>query len=153
MTDPHAPISPTLGEFLSEIHADAQRLRGDVSTAELARRKATMTMLALLAVLVICMIAVLVVAGQNRAIATQTSETNARIADCTTSTGACYREGSKRTGTAISSILRAQIALGECSRLYPNESGPEYDAKLRACVYQRIATDPGAAGPVPAPTK
>ncbi|HYJ33822.1 MAG TPA: hypothetical protein VE326_11435 [Candidatus Binatia bacterium] len=143
MTDPNVPVPPTLGEFLAEIHRDAQRLRGDVSAAELARRKATMVMFGLLCVLTVCMIAVLIVAGQNNTIASQTRETNARIADCTTATGTCYRQGAARTGSAIAAILRAQIALGECSRLYPGESGPDFDNKLRDCVYQRIATDPG----------
>lgn len=146
MTDPdHLPVSATLGEYLSKISVDAESLRIDVHNAEQARRRATAVSFVLMCVLGLLMLFVLFVANQNNAIADQTRQTNARMADCTTPGGTCYTEGAKRTGEAIGSILRAQIALGECTRLYPGEAGPAFDEKLRECVYDRITHDPGPA--------
>jgi hypothetical protein len=154
MTEPDTPVSPTLGEYLAQMRQDATDLKGDLHSAEQARRRSNAIGLSLLAALILIVLAVLVVAAQNNRIAAQTADTNQRMSDCTTPGGKCYNQGAQRTGSAIASILRAQIALGECSRLYPGESGPAFDAKLRECVYQRILTDPGPTpAPVPTPSK
>lgn len=153
MTDPELHrVSPTLGEYLANLSNNADNLRTDVHNAEQARRRANTIGLFLMAVLGVLMLVVLVSLARTNTVVHQTSQTNQRIADCTTAGGKCYSLGSKRTGQAIASILRAQIALGECSRLYPNESGPVYDQKLRNCVYDRMVNDPGPTAAVPSPT-
>jgi hypothetical protein len=81
---------------------------------------------------------VLGVAWQNNQIAMQVRDTNARVADCTTAGGACYREGQRRTGAAVGDITRASVYVAECARIRPGESGPVYDAYLEQCVAEKL---------------
>lgn len=127
-----------LASVVDGFKSESAALRADIKSKERERRRETRVLLVLVALLLAVAATVLVVAWESY-------QNNSRIADCTTAGGKCYEEGKVRTGQAITSVLRAQIALGECSRLYPGESGPAYDAKLRACVYQRIQTDPAPA--------
>lgn len=157
MTDPVVPTpTPTprtndlkvLVEYVNELSRNAESLRLDVKVADARAQSRNRINMALLGMLVLFVGAILVVAFQNNTIAQQTRTTNDKMADCSTPGGKCYEEGAVRTGNAIKSVLRAQIALGECSRLYPGEAGPAFDVKLRDCVYERIATDPGPPPPV-----
>lgn len=155
MTEPLDPLDPrchvdSLKLSLAELVDESQALRADMHAAERARRRENRINLAVIILLCVFVALIFGVAYQNNAIAHQAADTNRRIADCTTSTGTCYRQSGQRTGQAIGSIIRAEIALGECSRLYPGESGPDFDVKLQACVYERIATD--APTPIPTPT-
>lgn len=152
------PTVAHLKQSLVDLIVESQALRTDVKTAEEARRRDTRVNLLLLGMLSIFVIMVLVVAYQNNAIAEQTRDTNAIMADCTTPGGKCHKQGSERTASAISSVLRTQIAALQCARLYPGITGPEYDRKLEACIYERVTalgTTPPTTPPVtpsPAPT-
>lgn len=153
--EPTEPIEPAaasgvhaLSASLSELVAESQALRTDVRTAEATRRKENRINLVVIIMLTLFVVLVLVVAWQNNRIAAETRTTNDRIADCTTAGGRCYEDGKQRTGAAIGNIIQAEIALGECSRLYPGESGPAFDQKLKACVYSRIQPSP-----TPSPTR
>lgn len=139
---------------VSALSDNVEALRFNVRDSEQARQRETRVGMMLMRALVVSVILLtlltagaLVVAWQGYVSANRARETNSRISDCTTPGGRCYAESAKRTGAAVGDIVRSQIALGECSRLYPNESGPEFDRKLRQCVYDRIATDP----PTPRP--
>lgn len=154
------PVPKPLGVSLTELIKESQALRGDVHGAEAARRRAGRVNLALLAVFAVLVAVLLAVTMQNYRLAHRIGETNARMADCTTPGGRCYEESRRRTGTAIADIIRAQIFMAECSRLYPGEAGPTYDRKLEACVTERLAgpelqrPTPNPSGtPSPSPTR
>jgi hypothetical protein len=132
----------------AELLAETRALRHDVRQAEQARRRVTLIGLVLLAAMCILLIVSLVLAAQTKRVAEQVHDTNQVIADCTSPTGACAQEGSQRASQAIGNIIRAEIFLAECGRLYPGESGPSYDAKLENCVYARLSA---AAGSPPRP--
>lgn len=152
MIDPDSrPVSATLSEYLTKLAADAEGLRTDVHNAEQARRRANTIGLALMGVLGFLMLVILVVAAQNNAIASQTRQTNARIAACTTAGGKCYEDGKTRTGAAVGDIVKASVYVAECSRLHPGESGPTFDAFLEKCVAGKLAKASPPA-PVPSPT-
>lgn len=129
---------------LSDVVAEAEALRTDVHAAEKARRILALVNLGLLALLI-------ALGWQNYEVSRQVSETNKRVADCTTPGGHCYEDGRARTGAAIGDIVRAEVLVAECSRLYPDEAGPTFDAKLQACFDARLAAA-AAKTPQPAPT-
>ncbi len=68
------------------------------------------------------------------------------VADCTTEGGKCYDEGRKRTGAAVVGIsdrtITGFVYTNECSRLWPDQSGPTYNAKLEACVKSKLTQNP-----------
>jgi hypothetical protein len=146
-----------LTDKLAALLAESQALRGDVHGAELARRRAGTINLVLLAVLAALVLSMLAVTWQTHQSTRRLDETNARMADCTTPGGRCYEEGRARTGGAITDIIRSEVFMAECARLYPTESGPAYDRKLEACVMERLAgpdlRQPTPATPGPSPTR
>ncbi len=159
MSDPTRKESPgvaALREDLGAVLAESQALRQDVHTAEVARRRATQVNIALLG-LVALFVGLLVAIGwqNNQVIAgvdtaiTSIDQTGEQIASCTTPGGQCYEEGRKRTDGAISAVVRISIFVSQCGRLWPGESGPEYDRQLEQCVMQRLRA---ATNPTPQPS-
>lgn len=150
-----APSDPphvtALRDSLTALISESQALRTDVRSAEMARRRASQINLGLLATLGIFVALLIAVTWQNNRLAVQVAETNRRMADCTAAGGKCYEEGRKRTSNAIQDILKVNIYMAECARLYPGESGPEFDKKLEACIYTRLskATKERQAAPAP----
>lgn len=144
------PAVALLRQSLNALIEESQALRTDVKANERARRRENHINMALLGLLGVFIFMVLVVAAQNNTISRSTKDTNARMADCTTPGGKCYDEGSARTGKAIGDIIRAEVYMAECSRLYPGEAGPEFDDKLEQCVVNKLAHP--APLPSPSPT-
>jgi hypothetical protein len=139
--DPAAPVPPSvaaLRQSLADLIDESQALRTDVHAAEKARKRTGQISLAVLGLLVIFVGLMMAVTWQTNQVAHQVNQTNRRMADCTTPGGACYEEGRKRTGQAISDIIRAEVYMAECARLYPGDSGPAFDRKLEACVSGRL---------------
>ncbi len=149
----HVPPMPAaeaeLRRQLDSILDEAQRLRGDVHSAELARKRATKINIVVLAVLAGFVGMLLAIGYQNNQLAQQTTQTNKAIEDCSTPGGTCYEEGQKRTAAAVAALTKISIYVSQCGRLYPGESGPEYDAKIERCVAARLA----AAQAVPQPSQ
>lgn len=143
------PLVGAIAGHLEKIIAESKGLRGDVRDAERARRRAGRFNLAVLAVLAVSLMAVAGLGWQNNQLAQRQDETNRRMADCTTPGGRCYEEGRARTSGAIAAVVRISVYVSQCGRLYPGESGPEYDKKLDACVAAKLA----AATPGPTPPR
>jgi adenylosuccinate synthase len=135
---PQPPEETLLGS-LTALIGESQALRVDVRTAEQARRKASLYNLGLLTLLVACLALLIVMGYQNTQLTRETKATNASIADCITPVGKCYKQSNARTGKAISDLIRSQVFVSECGRLYPGEAGPAYNVKLEACVAGRLA--------------
>lgn len=153
------PGVATLSTSLTELLKESQALRSDVHAAESARRRAGRAILALLILLALFVALVGVVTWQNNQLTQKVTETNERMADCTTPGGRCYEEGTHRTSSAIGDIILASIYMSECARLFPGEVGPQYDRKLEACVYERLERaaeerrdQPPPSTPSPSPT-
>lgn len=155
------PATPVLElrRDLTQLINESKALRTDVKGAEHARRRATSVSLALLSLLVLFVGMLLVIGYQNNQLVHKVDEANARMADCTTPGGTCYSQGAVRTHQAIVDVIRAELLMAECARLYPGEVGPTYDAKLEKCVYSRLADTQSAApdrhlmSPSPSPRK
>lgn len=155
MTEPDGTASSSaaiLHESLSALIAESQSLRADVHTAEVARRRNALVNMGVLLMLALFVLLVLTVSLQNNQLSRQVRDANARVVDCTTAGGNCYEQGKARTGAAITAILRADIYVAECARLYPGESGPAFDAKMEACVEAKLAAPPRPA-PSASPTR
>ncbi len=133
------PLVEAITGHLEDIIAESKGLRGDVRDAERARRKANRFALAVLVVLAAALAGVAVLGWQNNQLAQRQNETNRRMADCTTPGGRCYEEGRARTAGAVGAVVQISVFVSQCGRLYPGASGPAYDAKLEACVQQRLA--------------
>ncbi len=156
--DPVASLRTSLAALIAE----SQALRGDVHTAEAARKRANQINSALLGLLVLFVALLIAIGWQGNLAIKQSRETNQRIADCSTPGGTCYEEGRVRTDGAISAVVRISIFVSQCGRLWPGESGPDYDAKLYRCVMERLAQaqqlppttppPPTASRPVASPT-
>ncbi len=142
-----------LADVLSVLPDGVAALRADVHAAEQARKKANRLNTFLLVIAVVLVAVVAIVGWQNNRLANQVRDTNAHIADCTTVGGKCYEEGRGRTGEAITAVVRISVLVSQCGRLYPGESGAEYDRKLEACVYQRLTPAPSTPAPVPSPVR
>lgn len=149
-----------LAESLTDLITESRALRSDVHGAERARRRAGIINLAMLAAIVLAVAGLAVVTWQNNQLTNRVSETNFRMADCTTPGGRCYEESRRRTGQAIEDIIRSEIFMAECARLYPDEAGPAFDRKLEACVAERLAgpmlrqpNPEQSATPGPSPTR
>jgi type II secretory pathway component PulL len=139
---PAAPAPPataeTLTTSLNDLLTQSEALRADVHAAETARRRATFINSVMMALLVVLVGLLVVVTWQNNRLTERVSETNARMADCTTPGGACYEDGRARTRQAISDVVRVSVFVAQCARLYPGEAGPEFDAKMEKCVSERL---------------
>ncbi len=140
---------------LTDLVAESRGLRGDVHEAERARKRTNKIWLAALGVLSLFVGMLLVITWQNNHLVAQVHQTNEFISDCTVADGKCYQENSRRTGEAISDIIRAEIYMAQCARLFPGDGGPGYDRRLEACVYARLAEaarQRAAGNPNPTPT-
>lgn len=138
MTADHTPagrLLPTLDALVDE----AKALRADLDTAEIDRRRASAINLTATALLAALVVLLLLLSWQTNRVGHEAQDTNKRIADCTTVGGKCYEETRARTGGAVQNIIRAELFMAECARLYPSEAGPAYDQKLEACVAERLA--------------
>lgn len=140
---------------LAALIRESQALRSDLKDSDAQRRKETLVSLGLGALAIIFIIIVLGVAIQNRTIANDAKHsadnaqaTAALIKDCTTPSGRCYQDGSKRTGGAVGNIIKAQVIVAECSRDFPSNN-----AKFESCVATRLKTAFPAATPTPAPPR
>jgi hypothetical protein len=165
MPDQSPPTSgsPTAGSnllgSLTALLGESQALREDVRSAEKAhrseeqsRRKASQINLGLLALLAACVVLLIVMGVQNTQLTKQVKGTQNTLVDCTTPGGKCYGQSNARTGKAIQDLIRSQVFVSECGRLYPGEVGPGYNAKLEACVARRLAGQAATpATPTPAP--
>ena len=136
-----AAASLALTRSLDEVIRESKALRRDVDASREQARHASRTMLTGIAVLGMGLVVLMVVAilgGRTardaRASADEARATSRLIADCTTPTGKCYADGSKRTGGAVSNIFKGQIAMTECSYLHP-DNFPDW----RACFDRRLA--------------
>ena len=153
-----AAIPPSvahLRQSLAELIAESQALRNDVHKAEAARKRVTTISLAVIAAMVVPLIILLVLVARTNSISQDTHATNELIADCINPTGKCAQEGSRRTGEAIGDIIRAEIYMAQCARMFPDVSGPAYDRRLEDCVYARLteaARQRAAGNPTPQPT-
>lgn len=136
---------------LADIIDESRALRSDVHAAEAARRRVATFNLAVLTILAVALLAVVGLAWQNNQLAHKVNRTNEQMADCTTPGGHCYEEGRQRTGEAVGALTRISVYVSQCGRLYPGESGPEYDRKLDACVQARLAAE--LAKPTPTPSR
>lgn len=160
-TDPPTGSAPQtvdgLRASLTALISESQALRKDVKTAEEARKRATGVSLGLLGLVAIFVALLLAVGWQNNQLVHKVNQTNAAMSDCTNPGGTCYTQGAQRYAQAIGDVIRAELFMAECARLYPGEVGPTYDAKLEKCVYGRLASTAGhapapAASPSPSPS-
>lgn len=72
-------------------------------------------------------------------VAVQAKYTADRIASCTTAGYSCY-EQNKKTGNELSKlIIYGGTYAIECARMFPDEKGDAFNAKLEACVNERLA--------------
>lgn len=150
---PGKPATELLAESLAGVLAVARGLRDDVHKAEQARRRANVINLFVLSLLAVLVVFLTTVAWQNNRLTTQVRATSTVLADCTTPGRACYEEGRARGDAAISAVVRISIFVSQCGRLWPGESGPEYDRKIEACVTERLkrAVEQPPASQIPAP--
>lgn len=139
INDPGGQTVAQLRQSLAELIGESQALRTDVQEAEKARKRSTLLTTVLLVVMAVPLVILLVLVAQTNSISRQVHDTNEKIVDCTTPGGTCSQQSGRRTGEAIGDIIRAQIFMAECSRLYPGEAGPAFDQKLEKCVYDRLA--------------
>lgn len=145
-----------LSTAIGDLRDEAEALRGDVHAAERARRNMALVNLGVLVALLLLVGVSLFLTAQNNQLAHRVQDTNARIADCTSPAGVCYRDGQARTGQAVGALERAEVYVAECARRFPGGSGPAFDAELEACVVGKLAATAGPASPppsVPAPSR
>lgn len=128
----------TLRRSLSDLIAESQALRSDVHSAEAARKRANQINTGVLVLLAGFVAMLLVIGWQNNQVIRQVSATNNTMADCTTPGRDCYEQGQKRTAAAVSALTRISIYVSQCGRLWPGESGPDYDRKIESCVLDRL---------------
>lgn len=146
------PAVEQLRASLSSLIAESQALRSDVHGAEVARKRANQINLGVLALLALFVALLVAIGWQNNQVIQRVNATNDQVASCTTPGGTCYDEGRARTNGAITSVVRISIYVSQCGRLYPGESGPEYDAKLQQCVMDRLAQAQASPAPMPSPS-
>lgn len=148
---PPAQSVETLKASLASLIAESQALRQDVHGAEIARKRANQINVGVLAVLALFVGLLFAVVWQNNQVVRQVSATNAVMVDCTTPGRPCNEQGRQRTEAAVASIARISIYVSQCGRLWPGESGPEYDKKIEACVLERLAKAQHATSVTPSP--
>lgn len=146
----------TMRTNLAAVIAESQALRDDVRVAEQGRKRSMAVASGLLVLLIVLVGMAVVVAAQNNKTVHKVNAVAQQMSDCTTPGGQCYQQGADRYAHAIEDVIRAEIFMAECARLYPGEVGPSYDAKLEACVYGRLAKAAEerriAANPAPSPS-
>jgi hypothetical protein len=142
------PSVEALKASLAALIAESQALRQDVHGAEAARRKANTINLGILGLLTLFVALLIAIGWQGNVGIHESRETNQRVADCTTPGGQCHQEGQQRLSGAITALTRISIYVSQCGRLYPGESGPEFDRKMEACVAERLQRAT-AASPAP----
>ncbi len=154
MSDPLPGTGPAtaLRTSLDSLIAESQALRADVQSAEEARRRVTTINLGLLGLLILFVGLLVAIGWQGNRAIEETRQVNKQLADCTTPGGKCYQEGQARQAQAISAVTRISVFVSQCGRLWPGESGPDYDRKLNACVAERLAEAAGVPSAAPAPT-
>lgn len=143
------PAVEQLRDSLASLIAESQALRSDVHGAELARKRANQINLGVLAVLALFTALLVAIGWQNNQVIGQVRETNNTLVDCTTPGGGCYQLGRSRADGAVSAVVRISIYVSQCGRLWPGESGPDYDRKLTQCVLDRLAQAQASAAPSP----
>ncbi len=141
-----------LRQSLADLVAESKNLRGDVAKDAAERRRANRLNLAFLAVITGFVLGSVILVWQNNHLSHQVNDLTQQMADCTTPGGNCYTKANERTGSAIADIVRAEIYMAQCARLFPGESGPSYDTKLEACVYERLADPARKRSPAPSPS-
>lgn len=148
-----APTGSTPAEALraslESLITESQALRSDVHGAEVARKRANQINLGVLALLALFVALLVAIGWQNNQVINQVRQTNDQMADCTTPGRPCYEQGRARTDGAVSAVVRISIFVSQCGRLWPGESGPEYDSKLQACVMERLRQAQEQATPTP----
>ncbi len=151
-----SPAVAALRESLTLVLDESRALRVDVAAAEEARRQEERTTrrtghinMVLTVVVAVLVALVLAIGWQNNRLATDVADTNKIMVDCTTPGGRCYEQGRVRTDSAVSSVVRISVFVSQCGRLWPGESGPDYDRKLEQCVAAKLAQ---AVQRTPAPT-
>lgn len=137
---------------LGAVLAESQALRADVQTAEAARKRATQVNIAMLGLLALFTGLLVAIGWQGSQVIHRVDETNAHVASCTTPGGDCYEQGRKRGDEAISAVVRISIFVSQCGRLWPGESGPDYDRKLEQCVMERLQASIGGQTARPGPS-
>lgn len=153
MTDPTPNTTvAALRQSLADLITESQALRTDVRDAERARRRASQINLAVLGLLALFVALLIAIGWQGNKVIGQVHKTNETMADCTTPGGECYERSRQRTGDAIGDIIRANLYMAECARLFPGEAGPNFDRKLEECVYGRLAEAAKARAETPTPT-
>lgn len=141
--DHHGPdrslaAAELLSDSLSGLLTHVSGLRSDVRASDEARRKSNRIYFSALAMISVLVLAVLVIGYQNNKLAHEVRRTNTSISSCLTPGETCYERGRQRTEGAVSAVVRISVFVSECGRLWPGESGPDYDRKLEACVLERI---------------
>jgi hypothetical protein len=152
--EPPAQGSPAeaLRASLESLIAESQALRSDVHGAEVARKRANQINLGVLALLALFVALLIAIGWQNNQVVNQVQQTNDQMANCTTPGRQCYEQGRARTDGAVSSVVRISIFVSQCGRLWPGESGPDYDRKLQACVMERLRLAQAAPQPSAQPS-
>lgn len=133
------PHQEAIGRSLAALLTFAQDLRSDVKKSDVTQRRRNSINLGILGVIALFVGLLTVVVWQNNQLTKRVEQTNQVMAECTTPGRACYDQGNARITVAIGDILTGYMYMAQCARLWPDESGPEYDAKLTKCVADRLA--------------
>jgi hypothetical protein len=92
------------------------------------------------AMIVLTTIMVAVSLGILIVLASQNQTTLRTVQSCTQPTGHCYRDGQKRTASAVASINNVVILAAACSAgLPPNLTVLERQSRIQSCVIDRLA--------------
>lgn len=128
--------------------AELQALRADVHNAEAARRRTTLIAAALGVLLLVLVLLLISSVWRGNRVLYDLERRHTVAADCVIPGGNCFTERQRHADAANANGIRVSIYAAQCARLYPNESGPNFDRKLEQCVAERLS----AAAPLPGPT-
>ena len=65
-----------------------------------------------------------------------------RVLDCTSPEGQCFKDGQKRTASAVGDINRVVILAAACASALPGElTVDERQVEIQACVIDRLSQD------------
>lgn len=145
-------LAESFSRKTSEIHEDIGTVSEFITLGEKLREEAGRRQNRILVVLAALLVLSLFGNVATLQVASSAKATSEAVADCTTAHGKCYEAGRARTGDAISDLIVSQLAVVQCARLYPGESGPAYDAKLAACVRERVLAAQKAREAQPSPS-
>jgi cell division protein FtsB len=138
-----------LSASLKALIEGTQALRVDMKVAERNRRRTNMINMGLLAIVMLFVGLLVGLAWQGNRNIAETRKVNEQLADCTTPGGKCYANAQAQQVRAIGALTSVSIYVSQCGRLWPGESGPDYDRKIEACVRQRLVD--AAQQPLPTP--